>query len=286
MYNLTNISTIKNIMSKYNFSFSKSLGQNFLTNPSVCPKIAQLGNANKDFGIIEIGTGFGVLTKELAKRAKKVVAIEIDSKLIPVLSETLSEFDNIVIKNEDILKIDLFKLIENEFNGMPVAICANLPYYITSPIIAKLLEDKLPIESITVMVQKEAGNRFCANMGTRECGAITACIAYYSQPKILFNVSRTSFLPIPNVDSCVIKLDIKKNVNKNVLDEKHLFNVIKLAFSQRRKTLKNPLSSGLNISKEQIIIALEKSNINPKARAEELTLSDFISLSNTLLEFK
>ena len=163
MENLSNIGVIKDLMNRYGFSFSKGLGQNFLVNPSVCPKIAELGNANERFGIIEIGTGFGVLTCELAKRAKKVVAIEIDSRLIPVLEETLSDFDNVKIINDDVLKVDLYKLIDEEFNGLDVAVCANLPYYLTSPIIMMLLEKRLPIKSITVMVQKEAGERLCAS---------------------------------------------------------------------------------------------------------------------------
>ncbi|MEG1028017.1 MAG: 16S rRNA (adenine(1518)-N(6)/adenine(1519)-N(6))-dimethyltransferase RsmA, partial [Oscillospiraceae bacterium] len=202
--NLCNLSTIKDIQKRYGFDFSKSLGQNFIINPSVCPKIAE----NCLEGVIEIGTGFGVLTAELCKKAKKVVAIEIDKKLLPVLQETLAEYDNYKIINEDILKIDLKKLIQEEFNGMQVSVCANLPYYITSPIIMALLEQRLPIKQITVMVQKEAAERICAAMGTRQCGAITAAVNYYSKATKLFDVSRGSFYPAPNVDSAVIKLEI------------------------------------------------------------------------------
>ena len=205
MDNLSNISVIKDVLARHNFTFSKALGQNFLVNPSVCPKIAEMGNAKKGFGIIEIGTGIGVLTNELAKRADKVVAIEIDDRLMPVLAETLAEYDNVKIINADVMETDLHKLIAEEFQGMDVAVCANLPYYITSPILMMLLEERLPIKSVTVMVQKEAGTRLCAPMGTRDMGAVTVAINYFSVPKLLFNVSRGSFMPSPNVDSCVVR---------------------------------------------------------------------------------
>lgn len=284
MDNLSNIGTIKDIMQRHGFQFNKSLGQNFLINPSVCPRIAENGNANESFGIIEIGTGFGVLTVELAKRAKKVVAIEIDKKLMPVLNETLNNFDNVKIINEDVLKVDLKKLIEDEFAGMDVAVCANLPYYITSPIVMSLLEQRLPIKSITVMVQKEAAERLCAKMGTRQCGAVTAAVCYYSEPKILFQVLRGSFMPAPNVDSTVIRLDIKQSTPSNVKNEAHLFKLIKASFSQRRKTLANPVSSGLSIKKEIVLTALQNVGLKPTARAEELTLEQFINLSNEILK--
>ena len=210
MENLSNIKVIKDVLERHSFTFSKSLGQNFLINPTVCPKIAEMGNARKGFGIIEIGTGIGVLTNELAKRADKVAAVEIDKRLIPVLEETLAEYSNVRIINGDIMKTDLSKLIEEEFEGLEVAVCANLPYYITSPVIMKLLEERLPIRSVTVMVQKEAAQRLCAKPGTREAGAITAAVNYFSEPKLLFNVSRGSFMPPPNVDSCVIRFDIRE----------------------------------------------------------------------------
>ena len=171
---LTNLSAIREIADKFGFTFSKSLGQNFLINPSVCPRIAEMGGADENTGVIEIGAGFGVLTQELAKRAKKVVAVELDSRLIPVLQYTLADYDNVKVINEDVLKVDLPKLIAEEFLGMDVVVCANLPYYITSPIIMALLEQRLPIKAVTVMVQKEAGDRLCAPMPSRECGAVTA----------------------------------------------------------------------------------------------------------------
>ncbi len=279
MENLSNISTIKEICEKFGFSFSKSLGQNFLVNPGICPKIAEMGGATPETGVIEIGTGFGVLTHELAKRAKKVVAVELDTRLLPVLDYTLSEHKNIKIVNEDILKVDLKKLIADEFEGMDVYVCANLPYYITSPVIMKLLEEKLPIKAITVMVQKEAAVRLCAKLPSRDCGAVTVAVRYYSEPKTLFPVSRGSFMPAPNVDSAVIRLDVKENNNLSEKEEEKLFSVVKGAFSQRRKTLLNTLSSHFKIPKEDVLNAIKSANLKETARAEELRLEDFIELS-------
>ena len=185
---LTNIGTVKDILGRHGFSFSKGLGQNFIVNPDICPKIAEMGNAGSGYGIIEIGTGIGVLTAELAKRADKVCAVEIDTRLLPILNETLADFDNIKIFNEDVMKCDIHKIIREEFGGLKAAVCANLPYYITSPVIMLLLESRLPIESITVMVQKEAAQRLCAEVGTREAGAITVGVNYYGTVKSLFNV--------------------------------------------------------------------------------------------------
>lgn len=284
MDNLSNIGTIKDILNRHGFAFSKSLGQNFLINPSVCPRIAEEGNARKGFGIIEIGTGIGVLTAELAKRADKVVAVEIDTRLEPVLKETLAEFSNVQVIYQDVLKVDLRELIAQEFAGLEVAVCANLPYYITSPIIMSLLEARLSIKSITVMVQKEAAVRICAEPGTRDVGAVSLAVRYFSTPKLLFHVSRGSFMPAPNVDSCVIRLDVKENTPEQVRDEKFFFRLVRAGFSQRRKTLVNPVSSGLGISKETVREALEKLDIKPTVRAEELTMEQFILLSNWLSE--
>ena len=284
MDNLSNIGTIKDILNRHGFAFSKSLGQNFLINPSVCPRIAEEGNARKGFGIIEIGTGIGVLTAELAKRADKVVAVEIDTRLEPVLKETLAEFSNVHVIYQDVLKVDLRELIAQEFAGLEVAVCANLPYYITSPIIMSLLEARLPIKSITVMVQKEAAVRICAEPGTRDVGAVSLAVRYFSTPKLLFHVSRGSFMPAPNVDSCVIRLDVKEKTPEQVRDEKFFFRLVRAGFSQRRKTLVNPVSSGLGVSKETVREALEELNIKPTVRAEELTMEQFILLSNRLSE--
>lgn len=282
MYNLTDIGVIKGIMSRHGFNFSKGLGQNFLINPSVCPKIAELGNAQKGYGIIEVGTGFGVLTAELAKRADKVVAIEIDKRLMPVLDETLAEFDNVKVINEDIMKVDLNKLIEDEFKGMKVAVCANLPYYITSPVIMYLLESNIPVESITVMVQKEAGERLCAEVGTRQAGAITVAVNYYGRAEKLFNVMRGSFMPAPNVDSCVIRIDTDKKYKLDKADEEFFFKTVKASFSQRRKTLANTISSSMNVSKEIIYEILDEMELDKSIRAEKLDMEDFIKFSELL----
>lgn len=282
MEKLTDIGVIKALMKKHGFEFSKGLGQNFLINPSVCPKIAEQGNAKKGFGIIEIGTGIGVLTAELAKRADKVVAIEIDDRLIPILEDTLSEFENVKIINEDVLKTDLSKIIEENFKGLDVAVCANLPYYITSPVIMKLLESRLRTKSVTVMVQKEAGKRLCAEMGTRDMGAVTVAVNYFSKPKILFDVSRGSFMPSPNVDSCVVRFDIKEETPKGVEDEKFFFKVARGAFSHRRKTLANSVSSALAIEKSIVLQSLEQSGLAVNVRPEQLSMEELINFSNVL----
>lgn len=286
MMNLTNIGTVKSILEKYGFSFSKGLGQNFLINPSVCPRIAEEGNAGKGFGIIEIGTGFGTLTAELAKRAEKVVAIEIDSRLIPVLKETLADFDNIKIINQDFMDTDLNKIISEEFKGLKVAVCANLPYYITSPVIMKLLESRINIESITVMVQKEAGQRLCAEVGTRESGAITVAVNYYGTASYLFNVSRGSFMPAPNVDSAVIRIDIDKKYSLEKEAEEFFFKVIKSGFSQRRKTIANSVSSQMNIKKEVVFSALKEISMPENSRIEQLDMNKLILFSETLRNSK
>lgn len=283
MENLSNISVIKDICQRFGFSFSKSLGQNFIINPSVCPRIAEMGGADAETGVIEIGTGFGVLTHELAKRAKKVVAIELDTRLLPVLEYTLSEHKNVKVINEDVLKVDLASLIREEFAGMEVVVCANLPYYITSPIIMALLEQRLPIKAVTVMVQKEAAARLCAAMPSRDCGAVTAAVRYYSDPRVLFPVSRGSFMPAPNVDSCVIRLNVKKELPLSGEQERRLFTVIKGAFSQRRKTLQNTLGSSLCLPKPAVADALLKIGQKPTARAEELSMEDFIRLNEALM---
>lgn len=280
--NLTNIGTVREIMSRHGFSFSKGLGQNFIINPEICPKIAENGNAREGFGIIEIGTGIGVLTAELAKRADKVVAIEIDTRLMPVLAETLADFDNVKIINQDVMKADLHKIINEEFGGLRVAVCANLPYYITSPVIMKLLEDRLPIESVTVMVQKEAGQRLCAEVGTRESGAITVGVNYYGTARRLFDVSRGSFMPSPNVDSSVIRIDLKDGYGLDEEGEKFFFRVVKSGFSQRRKTVANALSAQLGISKDAIFKALEKSGLPENARLESLKMEKLLEFSENL----
>lgn len=281
MNRLSDIGTIKEILGRHGFTFSKSLGQNFLINPSVCPRMAELSGAKSGVGVVEIGPGIGVLTNELCKLADKVVAVELDKRLLPVLDETLAEYDNIKVINADVMELDLNALIAEEFEGMDVVVCANLPYYITSPIIMKLLEDKLPIKAITVMVQKEAAQRICAEVGSRMSGAVTVSVNYYAKPSMLFSVSAGSFMPAPKVDSAVIRLDIlsKPPVQTN---EKKFFAVIKAAFSQRRKVISNSLSSGLSLSKEKTLEILQSANVPSNARAEKLSLDDFANIANNL----
>lgn len=282
MDKLYRVATIKKILEESGFFFKKSLGQNFLINPTVCPKMAESACLDGVEGVLEIGPGIGVLTNELAKRAKKVVAIELDSRLRPVLEKTLGEHKNVKIIFGDALKLDLAKIIADEFSGMRVSVCANLPYYVTSPILMRLLESRLNIESITVMVQYEAARRICAEVGSREAGAVTVAVNYYSSTKILFDVSRGSFMPQPNVDSTVIKLDILPKPAITPNDEKGFFKFVHAAFSQRRKTLVNSVFSVLGIEKSKICGSLEAAGISPTIRAEKLTLQQLCEVYNTL----
>ena len=282
---LTNIGTIKELFAKHGFAFTKSLGQNFLINPTVCPRIAEMGGCRAGAAAIEIGTGVGVLTKELAKRCDKVVAVEIDTGLKPILEETLAEFDNVEIVFGDVMETDLNALIKEKLSGFDeIIVCANLPYYITSPVIMKLLEEKLPISAITVMVQKEAADRLCARVGERDCGAITAAVNFYSTPKMLFRVNRGSFMPAPNVDSAIIRLDISKTPKYTPKDEKLFFKIVRAAFSQRRKQLINPVSAELKIPKARLAEILAECGIKSTVRPEEMKMEDFAALSDRLSE--
>lgn len=241
MPSLTNLSYIKELSQKYGFTFEKKFGQNFIINPSVCPRIVDHAGIDENTGVIEIGTGVGVLTAELAKRAKKVVAIEIDTDLKELLKETLGEYDNIEIIFDDVLNVDLNALIEEKFKGMPVVVCANLPYYITSPIIMKLLEDRLNVENITVMVQKEAAQRLCARQQSRDIGAISLAVQYYSDPQMCFTVSPGSFYPAPKVTSSVIKLVVKKENDIKPKNEKNMFRLIRaMLYPAQKNTCKQP----------------------------------------------
>lgn len=286
MERLSDIGEIKRILSRHGFTFSKAMGQNFLINPSVCPRMAEMCGADDKTGVLEIGPGIGVLTNELCKIARKVVSVELDTRLLPVLEETLAEHDNFKVINADVMKLDLNKVIEEEFAGMDVVVCANLPYYITSPIIMKLLEDKLPIKALTVMVQKEAADRLCARVGSRESGAVTVAVNYYSEAEKLFGVSRGSFMPAPNVDSAVIRLNVAEKTRAVVKDEKLFFKMIKSAFAQRRKTISNSITSGLTLSKESFKSACENAGISPTARAEALTLDELARLANAIYDIK
>ncbi len=284
MYNLTDIGTVKDILARHGFHFSKSLGQNFIINPSICPRMAEESGIDENSGVIEIGAGIGVLTAELAKRAKKVVVIEIDTKLLPILDETLKDFDNIEIINQDVLKTDLAALIKEKFEGMPVYVCANLPYYITSPVIMTLLESRLPVEAITVMVQKEAAQRLCAPVGSRLSGAVTVAVDYYAKAKKLFDVSAGSFMPAPKVDSSVIRMEIRKEPEIEITDEELFFKIVHAAFGQRRKTASNGISAGAGIPKDTVIDAIEECGFPPAVRAEGLTMRELAALSEKIRE--
>ena len=274
---------IKEVLSRHGFHFSKALGQNFLINPGVCPRMAAECGAQGCKGVIEVGPGIGVLTWELSQVAQKVCAVELDSRLFPVLEETLTGRDNVKIIPGDVMKLDLHQLIQQEFGGGPVCVCANLPYYITSPVILRLLEEGLPLTSITVMVQKEAAQRLCAAPGERECGAVSVAVHYRSQPKLLFQVGRGSFLPPPKVDSAVLRLDLRQEPPVSVADEDWFFRVSRAAFAQRRKTAANSLSATLGLPKPQVEQALAAAGAPENVRAERLTLEQLAALANTLL---
>lgn len=282
-YNLSDLTTIRALLSRHGFSFSKALGQNFLIDPDVCPAMAEAAVPSPEDGVLEIGPGIGVLTSELCARAKKVVSIELDKRLLPVLSETLSEFDNIEIIHADVLKLNLHTLLREKFaDCRRVAVCANLPYYITSPIIMKLLEERLPLSQIVVMVQKEAAERLCAQVGTRDAGAVTAAVRYYAQAESLFSVGRKSFVPSPNVDSTVIRLAVRESTEFCVADEKFFFRTVKAAFAQRRKTAQNGISAGLGLPKETVAAALEEVGLESNVRAEKIPMETLVKLSNVL----
>ncbi len=281
---LTDRAYLKDLLERHGFTFSKAMGQNFLINPSVCPRMAEFGGAREGAGVLEIGPGVGVLTAELARRADKVVCVELDKRLPSILAETLAEFDNVEIILGDVMEVDLENVIKERFDGKPVSVCANLPYYITTPILMRLLEARLPIEAITVMVQKEAAVRLCSSPGEKECGAISAAIAYFSEAKQLFSVSAGSFMPAPKVDSAVIRLDVNKIPPVSPKDERFMFEVVKGAFSQRRKTVVNSVSSYLKRDKNEIAEALSKCGLDANIRAERLTLQNFSDISDILLK--
>lgn len=284
---LSDIGTIKDIMQRHGFVFSKGLGQNFLINPSVCPRMAEMGGAQDEWGVLEIGPGIGVLTAELAKRAKRVVAVELDDRLLPVLAETLAEYSNVEIVHGDVMKLDLNQIISEKFSDCAgVTVCANLPYYITSPVIMNLLESHLPVRAVTVMVQKEAAERICAAVGSRESGALTVAVHYYSQPEILFKVSRGSFMPPPNVDSAVIRMTVRETPPFDVGNEKIFFGMIKAGFSQRRKTLSNSLTSGGFLSRSDAASALNAAEIPFNTRIEALGMDKLAKLSRSICNIK
>lgn len=276
---------MKDILAKYGFCFSKGLGQNFLIDGNILDKICDGIDLDKEDEVIEIGPGIGTLTQALAERGKKVVAIEIDKKLIPILGDTLSSYDNIEVVNEDVLKLDINKLIDEKFENDKVKLAANLPYYITTPIIMKLLEDKANLESIIVMVQKEVAERMQASPGSKDYGALSIAVQYYSSPEIVTIVPKNVFIPKPNVDSAVIRLNVYDEPRVKVKDEKLFFNVVKGAFALRRKTLLNSLSSsGVGVSKDQIREMLNKLGIKENIRGEKLSIEEIARLSDMIYE--
>lgn len=277
---LTSPKTIKDIASRFDFSFKKGLGQNFLTSRDVLEQIAEA--AEVEDGVLEIGPGFGVLTQELCQHAKKVVSLEIDERLIEVLEYTLSEYDNVKIINKDVLKTDLRALINEEFDGKKISVAANLPYYITTPIITRLLEEKLPLNNIVVMVQKEVAQRLKAKPSTKDYGAITLLCQYYSEPEIITTVPAGLFVPPPKVDSAVLKLKLLDKPRVSVKDEDIFFKTVKAAFSQRRKTLQNCISSYFSIAKNQVSELLESVGVDPLRRGETLSIEGFAMVADSL----
>ena len=282
MLKLTDIQTIRDLCARHDFTLSKGFGQNFIVNPGVCPKIVEAAGIDENWGALEIGPGIGVLTRELAARAGKVVAVEVDERLPALLEETMAGCENFRLVMGDVLKIDLAGLLQKEFGDMPVAVCANLPYYITSPILMRLLEEKLPIRQITVMVQKEAAERITAAPGTRLAGAISYGVYYYARPRLLFHVQPGSFYPPPKVTSSVIQLTVRSRPAVDTPDEAGLFRLVRAAFGQRRKTAANSVAAGLGIEKARVLRGLEEAGLPLTARPEQLTLEDFCALQRAL----
>ena len=273
------------VLQKYNFTFQKKYGQNFLIDSHVLEKIMDAAEIGKDDCVVEIGPGIGTMTQYLAERAGEVVAVEIDKNLIPILTDTLADYKNVSIINEDILKVDLNRIVEEKNGGRPVKIVANLPYYITTPIIMGLFENHVPVKSITVMVQKEVADRMQVGPGTKDYGALSLAVQYYAKPEIVAIVPPNCFIPRPNVASAVIRLTCHEKKPVEVKDEKGMFALIRASFNQRRKTLANSLSNAQNLSltREQVTEALESMQLSPTIRGEALTLEQFAALADILL---
>ena len=283
---LSNPSELKNVIQRHGFSFSKSLGQNFLIDHGILDKIVAGSGIDKSWGVLEIGPGAGTLTRELAACAKRVVAVEIDKILLPILEDTLSDLDNVSVINEDVMKVNLKELIAEKFEGMPVAVVANLPYYITTPIIMNFLEKEIPIKSLTVMVQKEVADRMAATPGGKDYGALSVAVQFYTEPKIICRAEPHCFMPQPKVESVVIHLSVLDKPRVEVKNRKFMFDVIKSAFSQRRKTLLNALSKSPYISaeKQKVAEAMAKTELDLNIRGERLTLEQFARLSDNLTQ--
>lgn len=271
------------ILQKYDFNFQKKFGQNFLIDANILENIIMAAGVNKDDCVLEIGPGIGTMTQYLCENAREVVAVEIDKKLIPILKEdTLSSYDNITIINEDILKVDVNAIVQKKNGGKPIKVVANLPYYITTPIIMGLFESHVPLESITIMVQKEVAERMQVGPGTKDYGALSLAVQYYAKPEVMMTVPASCFMPRPNVDSAVIKLTRHEHPPVQIQDEKLMFNIIRAAFNQRRKTLVNSLNNAANLylNKEAVLAALETMGLSSTIRGEALTLAQFAVLAD------
>ncbi len=275
MLKLSSPSTIKYIMEKYGFKFSKSLGQNFLISDDVVEDIMEGADVSEEDYILEVGPGIGVMTQALAERAKKVVSVELDTSLLPVLKETLAPYDNVVIVNDDILKVDIVKLIDDEFGGKKPKVVANLPYYVTTPIIMMFLEKGLPVTDIVVMVQKEVADRIVSGPGNKVFGALSVAVQFYADAEIIVEAPKGVFMPQPKVDSVVVRMRILEQPKVDVKNRKLFFKVVKAAFGMRRKTLLNALSAGLSVPKDVVVDVLESCDVDPKRRGETLSIKEF-----------
>lgn len=284
--NLSNPGELKEVLGRHGFSFSKSLGQNFLIDGSVLEQIVAASGADSETCVLEIGPGAGTLTRCLAERAKKVVAIEIDRALIPILEETMAEFDAFTLVHQDVMTVDLEALTKQEFGDTPFCVAANLPYYITTPIVMNLLESHLPVTCLTLMIQKEVAERMTAKPGTKEYGALSVAVQYYTKPTVICKADPHCFMPQPKVASTVVRLEVRPEPPVSVADEGHFFRLVKSAFGQRRKTLMNALSKSpyQAIPRERILVALQKMDLDPAIRGERLSLEQFAQLSNLLRE--
>lgn len=283
---LTNPSELKALIARHGFSFSKGLGQNFLTDESVLNKIVEGSGVCETFGVLEIGPGAGTLTRELARKCRKVVAVEIDKRLIPILNETLAGLDNVEVINADIMKVDLKQLVSEKFGAMPVAVVANLPYYITTPIIMGFLESDIRLRSLTVMIQKEVAERIAAAPGGKDYGALTAAVRFYTEPRLVCKAEPHCFMPQPKVASVVISLEVLEKPRVSVKDKALMFSLIRSAFGQRRKTLLNAISKSpyLALERTRAAEAISEAGLEPEIRGERLSLEDFARLADVLTE--
>ncbi len=286
-FDLSDEKTVRAVLARHGFSFSKALGQNFLIDPTVCPEMARAATREGADCVLEIGPGIGVLTASLCEQAKQIVAVELDRRLFPVLRETLADYDNVELVEGDAMQLDLHALLRERFGeGARIAVCANLPYYITSPLLMRLLECRLPIEKLVVMVQKEAAERLCAEVGSREAGAVTVAVRYYAEARTLFTVGREAFLPAPKVDSAVIELCVREKPAVELRDEAYFFKMVRAAFAQRRKTAVNGIAAGLNLPKAAVAEAIADTGLPADVRAEKIPMEKLAELANRLLDIR